>query len=107
MKRFLGFMFVCTLLAVPAFAAKNSQTVNIPSAVQVGSTTLPAGEYKVTWTGSGATGQGTLAKKGITPVTVPAQVVEQKNSHSGVSINTEGGKGVLKAILLSNVSLSF
>jgi hypothetical protein len=106
MKRFLGFMLVCTLLAVPAFAAKNSQTVNIPAAVQVGSTTLPAGEYKITWT-TGATAQVTLAKKGITPVTVPAQVVEQKNSHSGVSISTEGGKGVLKAILLSNVSLSF
>ena len=107
MKRFLGFIFVCTLLAVPAFAAKNSQTVTIPDAVQVGSTVLPAGDYKVSWIASGATAQVTLAKKGITPVTVSAQVVEQKNSHSGVSINTEGGKGVLKTILLSNVNLVF
>jgi hypothetical protein len=107
MKRFLGMMFVCTLLAIPSFAAKNSQTVTIPAAVQVGSTTLPAGDYKVTWTGSGATAQVTLAKKGATPVTVPAQVVEQKNNHSGVSINTESGKGVLKAIFLNNINLVF
>jgi hypothetical protein len=105
MKRFLGFIFVCTLLAVPAFAAKNSQTVTIPDAVQVGSTTLPAGDYKVSWTATGATAQVTLAKKGVTPVTVPAQVVTQKNDHSGVSIVTVGGKGVLKTILLSSVNL--
>jgi hypothetical protein len=107
MKRFLGFIFVCSLLAVPSFAAKNSQTVMIPSAVQVGSTALPAGEYKVTWTGSGATAQVTLAQKDLAPVTVPVKIVEQKNNHNGVSINTEGGKGVLKAILLSNISLVF
>lgn len=105
MKRLFGFLFVCTLVAVPALAAKNSQTVTLPAAVQVGSTVLPAGDYKVTWTGSANSAQVTLAKKGVTPVTVPAKVVEQKNNHSGVSTSTEGGKEVLQTILLNNVSL--
>ena len=107
MKRFFGFALLLAAISVPAFAAKNSQTVTIPDAVQVGSSVLPAGDYKVSWTASGATAQVTLAKKGVTPVTVPAQVVEQKNNHNGVSINTEGGKGVLKAIFLSNINLVF
>jgi curli biogenesis system outer membrane secretion channel CsgG len=105
MKRLFGYIIVCALLAVPAFAAKNSQTVTIPTAVQVGSTALPAGDYKVSWTGSADSAQVTLAKKGVAPVTVPAKVVEQKNDHSGVSTGTQEGKQVLQTILLSDVKL--
>jgi hypothetical protein len=105
MKRLFGFLFVCALLAVPALAANKPQTVNIPAAVQVGTTQLPAGDYKVTWTGSGSSAQVTLAKKGVAPVTVPAKVVEQKNVHKGVSTSTQDGKQVLQTILLSNVNL--
>jgi hypothetical protein len=105
MKRFFGLVLACTLLAVPALAANNTQTVNIPGAVQVGSSTLPAGDYKVTWTGTGDSAQVTLAKKGVPSVTVPAKVVEQKHSFNGVSTSTVGGKDVLHTIILSNVSL--
>ena len=105
MKRLFGFVFVCTLLAVPAFAATKSQTVQLPTAVQVGSTVLPAGDYKVTWTGTGTSAQVTLAAKGLATVTVPAKVVEQQNNHSGISTSTQGGKEVLQTILLSNVNL--
>jgi hypothetical protein len=105
MKRLFGFVLVCALVAVPALAASNSQTVTIFGAVQVGSATLPAGEYKITWTGSGATAQVTLQKKGVPPVTVPARVVEEKHNHNGVSTNSQDGKEVLQTILLSNVSL--
>ncbi len=105
MKRYFGFLFVCALLAVPALAASKSQTVTVPAAVQVGTTQLPAGDYKVTWTGSGTSAQVTLAKKGVAPVTVPAKVMEQKNDFKGVSTDTQDGKQVLKTILLSNVRI--
>ncbi len=105
MKRFFGFALICSVLSIPALAATNSQTVNLPSAVQVGQTQLPAGDYKVTWTGTGASAQVTLAKKGVQPVTVSAKVVEQKHDHTGVTTNANGDKEVLQVIMLSNVSL--
>jgi len=105
MKRIFGFVLVCSLLAVPALAANKSQTVTVPVAVLVGSTVLPAGDYKVTYTATGTAAQVTLASKGVASVTVPAKVVEQKNSHPGVSTGTQDGKQVLQTILLNNVNL--
>ena len=92
MKRIFGFVLVCSLLAVPALAANKSQTVTVPVTVQVGSTVLPGGDYKVTYTATGTAAQVTLASKGVASVTVPAKVVEQKNSHPGVSTGTQDGK---------------
>ena len=105
MKRIFGFVLACAILSIPALAASNSQTVNLPHAVQVGSSQLPAGDYKVTWTGSGDSAQVTLTKKGVQPVTVPAKVVKQKNDHTGVTTSSKGDKEVLQVILLGNVSL--
>ena len=105
MKRFIGLALVCTILSIPALAASNSQTVNLPSAVQVGSTQLPAGDYKVTWTGTSDSAQVTFTKKGVPPVTVPAKVVKQKHDHTGVTTNANGDKDVLQVILLDSVSL--
>jgi hypothetical protein len=94
MKRMFGLALACILLSVSALAA-----------VQVGSTQLPAGDYKVTWTGTGSSVQVTLAQKGIASVTVPAKAVQQKNNHVGISTDTKNGKEVLQIILLSNVKL--
>jgi hypothetical protein len=105
MKRFLGFAIVVASLAVPAFAAKNSQTVTFTDAIRVGSTQLPAGNYKVSWTTNGSSAQVTIAEKGITAVTVPAKLVEAKNGHVALLTNTVGGVQVLESIQLNNVSL--
>jgi hypothetical protein len=105
MKRMFGLALACILLSVSALAAGNSQKVKFPAAVQVGSTQLPAGDYKVTWTGTGSSVQVTLAQKGIASVTVPAKAVQQKNNHVGISTDTKNGKEVLQVILLSNVKL--
>ena len=107
MKRFFGFAMILALLSAPVFAANNSQTVNIPEAVKVGSTQIPAGNCKVTWTGSGSNVQVSLVEKGKTLATVPATIVEQKHNLNGITTNTEGGVEVLLAINLSNISLVF
>jgi hypothetical protein len=105
MKRFFGFAMILAFLSVPVFAANNSQTVKIPAAVKVGSTQIPAGDCKVTWTSSGSNVQVSLIEKGKTLVTVPAKIVEQKHNLNGITTNTEGGAEVLVTINLSNISL--
>jgi hypothetical protein len=105
MKRFFGFAILVASLAVPAFAAKNSQTVTFADAVRVGSTQLPAGNYKVSWTTNGSSAQVTIAEKGVPAVTVPAKLVDAKNGHVAVLTNTVGGVAVLESIQLDNVSL--
>jgi hypothetical protein len=105
MKRFFGFAMMLTLLVAPAFAAKNSQTVNLPSAMKVGSTDVTPGDYNVTWTGSGPEVQVTLTRNRKVIVTLPAKLVEQTNKNEGLDVDTQGGVQTLQAIRLRNMSL--
>ena len=104
MKRLFGCALVLALTAAPALAAKNSQSVNFAQAVKVGSTDIPAGDVKVTWTGTGDSVQVTLAENGKT-ITVPAKLVEEKHTHKGYVVSRVGGTDQLQAIQFSNVSL--
>ncbi len=104
MKRLFGYALMLTLTAAPAFAAKNSQSVNFAQPVKVGSTEIPAGEVKVTWNGTGDNVQVTLAENGKT-LTIPAKLVEEKHDRKGYTVNREGGVDQLQTIQLSNVSL--
>lgn len=105
MKRFFGFAIILALFCVPAFAAKNSDTMNLATTVKVGSTLLPAGNYKLTWTGTGSNVQLTLAQKGKATVTVPAKVVEAKNDHVGLTTDTVNGVEVLEGIQLNKLNI--
>ena len=91
MKRIFGFALIVASLSVPALAAKNSQNVTFNDPVKVGSTQLPAGDYKVSWTGTGTDVQVTIADKDKKTVTVPAKIVDAKNGHVAVLTNTVGG----------------
>jgi hypothetical protein len=105
MKRIFGFALILASLSVPALAAKNSQTVTFGDPVKVGSTQLPAGDYKVSWTGNGSSVQVTIADKSKNAVTVPAKLVDAKNGHVAVLTNTVGGVSVLESIQLDKLSL--
>jgi hypothetical protein len=105
MKRFFGFALLLAAISVPAFAAKNSQSLNLAGSVKVGTTQLAPGDYKVTWTGEGAAVQVTLEQKGKASVTVPAKLVDQKNGHVGIITSTVGGVDVLQTIQLKDFSL--
>ena len=105
MKRFFGFALMLALFAAPAFAGNNKpQTVTIPETVQVGSTQVPAGDYKLTWTGTGSDVQATLAKYNKTIVTFSAKVVAGKNL-PGINTDAKSGVAVLESIQLSKLSL--
>jgi hypothetical protein len=104
MKRFFGIALTLVLFAAPAFAGMKSQTVTFPRTVQIGSTQLPAGDYKLTWTGSGSNVQVTLTQNEKTVVTFSAKAVEGKNE-PGVETLTDGGVNILETIQLRTVSL--
>ncbi|MGP0073251.1 MAG: hypothetical protein ACLPWF_15135 [Bryobacteraceae bacterium] len=104
MKRFFGFALLLALLSIPAFA-KNTQSITLDNSVKVGSTQLPAGDYKITWTGTAPNVQVTIAAKGKASVTVPAKLVDAKNGHVALQTNTVNGVQILQGIQLDNVSL--
>jgi len=106
MKRLFGYALMLTLIAAPAFAAKNSQSVNFAAPVKLGTTNLPAGDYKVTWNGTGDNVQVTIAENGKT-LTVPAKLVAEKHSHKGYVVTRQGGVDQLQTIQLSDISLQF
>ena len=108
MKRFLAFVFALALFSIPSYAAKNSQSVTVPQAVTVAGTQLPAGQYKVTWTGTGSSVQVTLKQQDVsTPATATTQakLVEQKNDRAAVTINSKGGVNIIEQIQLNHVNL--
>ena len=105
MNRFFGIALLIVLFSVSAFATRNSQTLNLPETLKVGSTQIPAGDYKVTWTGSGSSGQVTLAQHGKALITVPAKLVEEKNSTIGYTTKTKDGVDVLESIEVNDLSL--
>jgi hypothetical protein len=104
MKRYFGYALMLALMAAPAFAAKNSQSLNLATPVKVGTTELPAGDVKVSWTGTGDSVQVTIAQNGKT-LTIPAKLVEEKHTHKGYVVSREAGADQLQTIQLSNVSL--
>ena len=106
MKRLFGYALMLTLMAAPAFAAKNSSSVNFGSPVKVGTTEIPAGDCKVTWNGTGENVQVTLAENGKT-LTIPAKLVAEKHNHKGYVVSRQGGADQLQTIQLSDVSLQF
>lgn len=104
MKRLFGYALVLALTAAPAFAAKNSQTVSFAQNVKVGSTEIPAGDVKVSWTGTGDNVQVTLTE-GKTSATFPAKVVQEKHAYKSYVVSNASGSPQLQVIQLRDISL--
>lgn len=108
MKRLSYCALVLALLSVPAFAAKNSKSVNFPEAVTVGSTQLPAGDYSVTWNGTGSNVQVTIQQKSVphpATATVAAKVMEQKHDRDGFTLDSKGNVNTLETLTFSKFSV--
>jgi len=112
MKRLLGFALVAAVLVTPAFAGikgfagigSHNPTVTIPENVQVGSTKVPAGDYKIAWTGSGSDVQVTLSQKDKVVATFSAKTAGGSNSPN-VQTEKKGDVLFLNTITLKAVSL--
>jgi hypothetical protein len=106
LKRFIGYAAMLALVSAPAFAANNSAKITIGSPVTVGTTQLPAADYKVTWDETGPNAKVTLTH-GKSVVTLPAKVVEQKHDYVSIRTDNKHGASVLIGIDLSKVSVDF
>jgi hypothetical protein len=104
MKRSLALGFLIALFSLSVHAATNSQKVILSGPIQVGTATLPAGDCKLTWTGTGANAQLTLQARGQKPVTVAVDAVEKKSTYHAVQTNKVNGVEVLQSIILEKVT---
>jgi hypothetical protein len=98
------------LTGLPAFAASNTDKINIPEKFSVGGKELPAGEYKVSWTASGSAVTVSLEQKGaFKPVTASASAtqVDAKNPYSSYELDKSSGTPVLKTLLFKKFNLVF
>lgn len=107
MKRLFAIAIILCSLSLPAFAAKNTQKVTFWQTTKVGSTQVPAGTYKVTWTGADSNLQVTINQGKKTVATAPAKLLPAKNLNVSVSTNTVNGVAVLQSIQLDNFNLIF
>jgi len=89
------------LFPLGALARDNQHSVDITDAVQVGSTQLKPGNYKVEWQGTGHVVQVSFQHNGETVVTLPATLKTNDGQVTQDAIETRGSstdKNVLEEI---------
>lgn len=106
-----SFLVAAMLLLIPSLAfarPKDSANVELDQGVTAAGTHIAAGNYKVTWNGSGPATTVRFAEDDKAVATIPATVVNNPNSEQSI-LTTTGGDGtvVLQAINLKKVTLQF
>ena len=98
--RYFALVSVLAVLSpLGAFARdKNQRSVDIPDAVQVGSTQLQAGHYKLQIQGTGPDVQVTFLQYGKTVATVPGKLKTNDNDVTQDSIETNSANKTLEEI---------
>jgi len=105
MRRFATMIALSTLIATAAFAAEGgSGKIRPDGAVKAGTTELPGGGYKVTWTGSGSS-TGVTPTQGKAKVTLPAPVVQARRKSDAASARCEIDSRVLTEIQFQKETL--
>ena len=105
MKRFSTLLTLVTLVSVAAFAAASgSGKVQLTNSVKVGSTELPAGDYKVTWSGSVDKAQVTLTH-GKNVATATARVEAAHQNNDSVTVTSQNGDRILDEIQVHGTTL--
>jgi hypothetical protein len=78
------------LFPLGALARDNKRSVDITDAIQVGSTQLKAGNYKVEWQGTGPVVQVSFEQNGETVVTLPATLKTNDSQVTQDAVETRG-----------------
>jgi len=104
MKKILGLALMVATCIAPAFA-KNSQNIHLSDDSFVGDVSVPKGDYKLTWEGTGPVIEIAMASDGKQILKAQARVVEQKNNDVSVSITNQGGHPILQTIKLHTMTL--
>jgi hypothetical protein len=87
-----GLLFGASLLLASAAFAGEKASVNVYETVKLNGKTIPAGNYKVSWEGTGSNVQVSIVKGKETVATVPAQLeaTNRAPENSGYSTRQEG-----------------
>jgi hypothetical protein len=98
--RYLTCLSILSVLSpLSVFARDNNQhSVDIPATVQVGSTQLKPGNYKVRWQGTGPDIQVTFLRDGKTVATVPATLKTNDGEVTQDDIVTDSANKTLTEI---------
>jgi hypothetical protein len=92
-KRYLPYLTVLSTVALlfplGVLARDKTHSVDIPDVVQIGSTQLKPGNYKVEWQGTGPVVQVSFQQNGKTVVTVPGTLKTDDSQVKQDTIVTE------------------
>ena len=89
MKSMVILATLALLVSISAFArSKNERNVVISDNIQIGSTQLKAGTYKVEWQGAASALQVSFMRDGKVVATTQAKMVEKKNEFPSDEIIT-------------------
>ena len=107
MKRVCLLGILIASMCLPVFAAKTSDTFDLPWKVTLGDAELPAGRCEVTWTEpSGSQVQLTIKASDKKSVTVPATVVEGKAAYTGPVTSVVDGVRYLKGFRTKDATIT-
>lgn len=91
-------VFASILLLATSLFAANKGALEVTDAVVVNGTTLPAGEYSLTWDGTGPNVQLSILKGRKVVATTPARVVDKPNPQGRdaalLKVNPDGTKSL-------------
>ena len=104
MKNAFHLIVLFAAMTTPLWAAKKG-SVTIPQNVSVGSTHIAAGQYKVSFEGTGPDVKVTLTKSGGPPIVLEARLHPGDKGAAYVTLDTRNGATVLKEIELDGVLL--
>ena len=107
-SKFTFSTIVLLLLSVGGWASdKMKENIGIHETVQVGSTQLTPGTYRMTWTENGSNAEVTFAQGRKVIATVQAQITEERSGYSNPALITDIASNTLTGVLLPKESLSF
>jgi hypothetical protein len=106
-KLALGTVALVLLSALGWASDKMKANFQIYQTVNVGSTQLAPGEYKMTWTESGSNAEVTFSRGKKVIVTVPAQITQARSGYASPALHTDSVSNTLTGVALPNISLSF
>ena len=99
MKSSAGLLAFSLLLATNAMAGNsNKGTLNVAETVTVGGKQLPAGKYRVEWTGSGPGVELSISDGRETVAKVPAQILALKKAGAADGYSTSADQAGNKAL---------
>jgi len=109
-RKFVVVSALLLSLAIGVYAAeKNSENITFHDPVKIANTTVPAGDYKVVWDGSGSNVQVSFLQGKKTVATAPATLVDTGNNvGKSVSLKKDSDNSqVLSEITFKKRALRF